>query len=78
MARLQEATVSQSIESMLVADVLRTWPDANLVFLHNKMACPGCLMAKFMTVSEAASEYGLTQETFIAELSVAIEQDRNE
>jgi hybrid cluster-associated redox disulfide protein len=44
--------------SCLVAEVLRRHPAALPVFLQRRMHCPGCPMASFMTLAEAAAKYG--------------------
>lgn len=48
-----------ALPDMLVSDLLARWPQATVAFNHLKMACPGCAMAPFMTVSEACASYGL-------------------
>ncbi len=48
-----------SLESMMVGDILARWPDTATAFNRHKMACPGCAMAPFMTLSEACKAYGL-------------------
>jgi len=55
----------------LVAAVLRDHPASLAVFLHRRMHCPGCSMASFMTVAEAAANYGIAAEDLIAELNAA-------
>ncbi|MCW2248605.1 hybrid cluster-associated redox disulfide protein [Azospirillum fermentarium] len=42
-----------------VGDVLDRWPQTIAVFLTHRMACPGCPVARFQTVAEAAASYGL-------------------
>lgn len=53
---------------MLVADVMRRWPSSIKVFLSRRMACPGCPMAPFMTVRQAALSYSLQPEDLLAAL----------
>ena len=43
----------------MVADIMERWPATIAVFLSRGMACPGCAMAPFMSVREAAEAYGL-------------------
>ena len=38
------------------------------VFVARRMACPGCPMAPFETVAEAADIYGIPREEFLGEL----------
>lgn len=42
---------------MIIADVVARWPVTVHVFNARRMACPGCAMAPFMTVADAASSY---------------------
>lgn len=43
-------------------------PAAVRVFLDRRMACPGCDMAPFETVEEAARNYGIDPQRLLAEL----------
>lgn len=43
-------------------------PGAVRVFLDRRMACPGCDMAPFETVGEAARIYGVDPRELLAEL----------
>jgi hydrid cluster protein-associated redox disulfide domain len=61
---------------MTVAELLRAWPSLGSVFLHRRMACPGCAMAPFMTLREAAESYGVDADALLAELAAATE-DQN-
>lgn len=54
-----------------ISDVLERWPAAVAVFLHRRMACPGCTMAPFMTVGEAARSYGIPTADLLADLRAA-------
>jgi hybrid cluster-associated redox disulfide protein len=42
------------------------------VFVRHRMACPGCAMAPYMTIAEAAQTYGLEPTTFVQELQAAV------
>lgn len=55
-----------------VIDVLETWPETVPVFLRYRMACPGCAMAPFETVAEAAAAYGMVADELLAALAAAI------
>lgn len=59
----------------LIAEVLERWPQTLAVFLHRRMACPGCAMAPFMTVGEAAECYGVPTAELLDELRRAIDGD---
>lgn len=55
----------------LVAAVLHDRPATLSVFLRRGMHCPGCRMAPFMTLAEAAASYGLETDELVAELRAA-------
>lgn len=57
---------------MIVRDVMTRWPQTVPVFVRRRMSCPGCLMAPFMTVDEAAQEYGIEPEVLARDLEEAI------
>lgn len=59
---------------MPVQDVMDTWPRTVPVFVRHHMACPGCALAQFMTVTEAALEYKLEPEALAVDLIDAIEK----
>ena len=61
---------------MPVADVMRRWPETVGVFVARQMACPGCPMAPFMTVADAAREYHLDADELLAVLTATIEPRR--
>lgn len=56
---------------LIVADVLQRWPETLHVFIKRRMACPGCPMAGFMTVAEAAQSYGYDSATLVRALADA-------
>jgi hybrid cluster-associated redox disulfide protein len=68
----------ETLEIMVVDDVMARWPESVSVFLRHRMACPGCVMAPFMTVREAAREYGLDPRTFSRELAAAIASEHTQ
>ena len=55
-----------------VGALLRERPETLSVFLRNRMHCPGCAMARFMTVAEAAANYRLDASELVEELRAAI------
>ena len=55
-----------------VADVMARWPMTVEVFLRRRMACPGCPMAPFITVAEAAASYGIDPRDLTADLHAAV------
>lgn len=58
--------------SMMVAEMMERWPQTVPVFNRRHMACPGCAMAPFMTVGEAARSYDLPGEQLAGDLLCAI------
>lgn len=64
------------LQSMTVDAVMARWPATVAVFNRCRMACPGCVMAPFMTVAEAARAYGLDADGLGADLTAAIGSDR--
>lgn len=77
MSRLQTTSATPSADAAaitresLVAAVLDNRPGALAVFLRRGMHCPGCRMAPFMTLAEAAASYGLMADDLVAELRAA-------
>lgn len=63
---------SVPIAEMTVEDVLTRWPETANVFGRHNMACVGCPVAPFYTVSEAAAVYKLAPADFVAELERTI------
>ncbi|MBI1365475.1 MAG: DUF1858 domain-containing protein [Alphaproteobacteria bacterium] len=59
---------------MCVAEVMKQWPETVPVFIRRRMACPGCIFAPFMTVREAAKEYGLGADEFASDLGAVIDK----
>ncbi len=53
---------------LTVEDVLQVWPETLRVFLHRRMACVGCEVARFHTVAEAARIYDVPAEMLLREL----------
>ena len=60
------------ILSMIVGDVMDRWPETVEIFHRRRMACPGCAMAPFMTVAEAARSYDLSERQFAEDLAATI------
>jgi hybrid cluster-associated redox disulfide protein len=54
-----------------MADLVGGWPTAQVVLARRGMACIGCSMAAFETVSEAAAAYGFDPHEFIGEVAAA-------
>lgn len=42
--------------------------------MRRRMACPGCAMAPFMTLAEAAATYRLDPQRLLAEIEAAFQE----
>jgi hybrid cluster-associated redox disulfide protein len=62
---------------MAISELLRRWPQAIPVFHKHKMACVGCSMSDFETISSAAEIYQLSLVSFMHELQAAVQQAEN-
>lgn len=58
--------------SWTVADTLTRCPASAAVFGRFRMACVGCVMAAFETVSEAAAVYGVDPQVFLGCLQESV------
>lgn len=64
-------TVPAITADSTVGETMRRFPATTAVFLRRRMHCPGCHMAGFMTVREAAASYGLAADDLLADLRAA-------
>ncbi len=55
-----------------VAELLANWPATIAVFLRRRMACVGCVMARFETLHEAAVSYHIPTDELRAEIHATI------
>lgn len=62
-----------ALGAMMITDVLERWPATADVFHGRAMACVGCAVAPFYSISDAAHVYGIPPIEFAAELLAAIE-----
>lgn len=51
--------ITEELSQLTVGELLRRFPLTVRVFLDHRMNCPVCPIAPFMTVDEAAGEYGV-------------------
>ena len=58
---------------MLIADVLRKYPETSRVFEENNMGCLSCLGLKGETVEKGCVMHGLDTEAFLTLLKEAAE-----
>ena len=52
----------------IVRLVMDGFPETVAVFVRRRMHCPGCAMAAFMTLGEAAASYAVEPAELVAEL----------
>jgi hybrid cluster-associated redox disulfide protein len=53
---------------LTISEILRRWPQTAHVFLRHRMACVGCAIAPFETLSEVSKIYQVNLEKFLLEL----------
>mgnify|MGYP000181580641 CR=1 FL=1 len=58
----------RGMEDLTVSEVLTHWPQVIPLFLEHRMACVGCALAPFETLSEVLAIYGLSLHRFLQEL----------
>lgn len=56
------------LSTVTVGEWLRHWPETVRVFLDYRMNCPACPIAPFMTIGEAAGEYGVDADALKRDL----------
>lgn len=64
-----------ALENMMVGEILTRWPGTADAFNRHRMACPGCVMAPFMTLGEACDAYGLDLDDVTGTVRRAIDQN---
>ncbi|MEN0654189.1 MULTISPECIES: DUF1858 domain-containing protein [Hyphobacterium] len=64
------------LKFMNVSDLMQGWPETVPVFVKHHMACPGCVMAPFMTVREVAAEYGIPEDGLATDLARVMANER--
>jgi len=68
---------SDQIANMTVSAVLDRWPQTADVFNQFNMACVGCPVAPYYTVTEAAKVYKLSVDEFIAVLEKSSRENQS-
>lgn len=68
----KNAPAANLIDSTLLVDeVMRTWPQTIRVFLGHGMKCVGCPIGVFHTVEDACAEHHVDSQGFVAALEEA-------
>ncbi len=60
---------------MIVAEVLKAWPQTIPVFLRRKTACVGCVMSPFETLVDVSKNYQIPLDELLDELAISISSD---
>ena len=55
----------------IVRAVMDAHPGTIRVFVRRRMHCPGCAMAPFITIAEAAASYAVDAAELVADLRAA-------
>ncbi|MCA0008713.1 MULTISPECIES: DUF1858 domain-containing protein [unclassified Mesorhizobium] len=55
-------------------EIMLRWPATIGVVLQYRLLCVGCPVASFHTISEAAREHGIGEESLRVDLNAAIER----
>jgi hybrid cluster-associated redox disulfide protein len=55
-----------------IALLLKKWPELISVFIRHRMACVGCSLSRFETVSDAVGVYNIPYDAFHQELLATI------
>ena len=55
----------------ILRTVMNAHPETIGVFVRRRMQCPGCAMAPFITIAEAATSYATPAEDLIHDLRAA-------
>jgi hybrid cluster-associated redox disulfide protein len=58
---------------MIVAEVLKTWPQTIQVFLHHKTACVGCALSPFETLVDVSRNYQIPMSKLLLALAESIQ-----
>lgn len=68
---------SDQIANMTIKAVLDQWPQTAGVFNQFNMACVGCPVAPYYTVTEAATVYKLSVDEFVAVLEKVSKENQS-
>mgnify|MGYP003555742801 CR=1 FL=1 len=63
---------AQSLAQQTIEQLLTNWPETAVVFKQHSMACIGCDVSHLYTVAEVTAVYHLPLDTFLTELTKAI------
>ncbi len=66
---------TRTLEEETIGQLLARWPALAEVLLHWGMACPGCVMAPFETLPQAARSYRRAPDSLLKEILEAIDRE---
>lgn len=72
LSSMARTTAGTAVADMTMADLMHDHPAVVPVLLRRGLACPGCAMAPFMTLREAAEAYGLALDALLDDLAEAM------
>ncbi len=70
----KQLPVRAALTELTIEEVLTRWPETAVIFHQHNMACVGCAVASFYTVTEAANVYGVSSDHFLDELVAVIDR----
>ncbi|MFZ0548393.1 MAG: DUF1858 domain-containing protein, partial [Candidatus Promineifilaceae bacterium] len=70
----EQTPTQAALAEMTIESVLTRWPQTAAAFQKHNMACIGCAVSSFYTITDAVNVYGLSQEHFLRELVSIISQ----
>jgi hybrid cluster-associated redox disulfide protein len=68
----RDARAEPGLDDLMVAEVLQRWPGTLPIFLRYRLACVGCVMARFERLAEVPRIYGLDEQRFLHEVRQAV------
>ena len=66
-----DAAAEAALADLMVAEVLARWPGTLPVFLRYRLACVGCIIARFERLADVPRVYGLDEQVFLREVQQA-------
>lgn len=63
---------NEDLVKLTLEELFQRWPETAVIFQRHQMACVGCVVAPFYTVTDAIEVYGLEKAQFLHELQRVI------
>ena len=64
--------------ALSLAALFEHWPEAAALFFEHNMACPGCPVARFYSLSDACRRAGLAEAQFRADIKARVQATRQD